>query len=168
MSRTPPRFRPDRPTVAEVAAGAVLVTRGRPAEILLIHEESEDRWCFPKGHIEPGESALEAARREVEEETGLTEFSLGEEVATISYRFYQARRDRSVVKTSIYFLGRTARSVPRLEPGFDQFLWARPAEARRRVTYDQDRAVVDAATRWLRRRPSKRSARRFRERAKGN
>lgn len=156
MPRRPPPFRPDRPTVAEVAAGAVLATRRSPVKILLIHEASEDRWCFPKGHIEPGESALEAARREVEEETGLTVFSLQEELATITYRFYQPRRDRSVVKTSIYYLGRSARAVPRLEPGFDRFVWARPAEARRLVSYDQDRSVVDAAVRRLR--PGSRSA----------
>jgi 8-oxo-dGTP pyrophosphatase MutT (NUDIX family) len=159
MLRSPPPFRPDRPTVAEVAAGAVLATRRAPIEILLIHEESEDRWCFPKGHIEPGESALEAARREVEEETGLTDFTLREELATITYRFYQPRRDRSVVKTSIYYFGRSARAIPRLEPGFDRFAWVVPAEARRLVSYDQDRAVVDAAALRLRRRTSPRSSR---------
>jgi 8-oxo-dGTP pyrophosphatase MutT (NUDIX family) len=155
MPRAPPPFRPDRPTVAEVAAGAVLVTRRPPLKILLIHEEAEDRWCFPKGHVEPGESALQAARREIEEETGLTRFSLGEELATVTYRFYQARRDRSVVKTSIYYLGRSARSVPRLEAGFDQYIWATPSQARQLVAYDQDRAVVEAASRRLRPRSSR-------------
>jgi len=156
MLRRPPAFRPDRPVVAEVAAGAVLVTRRAPVEILLIHEASEDRWCFPKGHIEPGESALEAARREVEEETGLTVFSLREELAAIHYRFYQPRRDRSVVKTSIYYLGRCGRSDPVLEPGFDRFIWASPAQARRLVSYEQDRAVVDAAARRIRKGPHRR------------
>jgi 8-oxo-dGTP pyrophosphatase MutT (NUDIX family) len=151
MLRTPPEFRPDRPTVAEVAAGAVLTTRAPPFAILLIHERSEDRWCFPKGHVEPGESALEAARREVEEETGLADFSLEEELAAITYRFYQPRHRRSVVKTSIYYLGRSERTDPHLEPGFDRFVWATPSEARRLVSYEQDRAVVDAAARRLRR-----------------
>lgn len=29
-------------------------------------------WCFPKGHMEPGESTLDCASREFREETGLT------------------------------------------------------------------------------------------------
>ena len=30
-----------------------------------------EQWCFPMGHVEPGESPLEAATRELGEETGL-------------------------------------------------------------------------------------------------
>ena len=33
-------------------------------------------WEIPGGHIEPGESALEAAARELQEETGATDFTL--------------------------------------------------------------------------------------------
>src|SRR5438309_8625246 len=32
--------------------------------------KGDERWTFPKGHIEKGEKAPEAALREVEEETG--------------------------------------------------------------------------------------------------
>jgi len=32
--------------------------------------EHEDRWDLPKGHVDPGETDMEAALRELEEETG--------------------------------------------------------------------------------------------------
>jgi phosphatase NudJ len=39
---------------------------------LLVHETSHgQRWCFPTGRVEPGETFLEAARRETLEETGI-------------------------------------------------------------------------------------------------
>jgi 8-oxo-dGTP diphosphatase len=56
------------------AAGGVVV-RGRSNsggfEVALIYRSTHDDWSFPKGKLEPGETELFCARREVEEETGL-------------------------------------------------------------------------------------------------
>jgi 8-oxo-dGTP pyrophosphatase MutT (NUDIX family) len=48
----------------------VIVTDGR--RLLLGHASRSPRWDIPKGGAEPGESLAEAARRELQEETGLT------------------------------------------------------------------------------------------------
>ena len=69
---TPPR----RPrTVEEVSAGGLVVDRSgqHPQAALIGRHDRRGRllWSLPKGHLEPGESAEEAARREVEEETGI-------------------------------------------------------------------------------------------------
>lgn len=58
-------------TVAQ-AGGIVFRFRGVRIEYLLIRPKRQpDQWIFPKGHIEPGESAVQAAVREVLEETGI-------------------------------------------------------------------------------------------------
>ncbi len=49
------------------AGGVVFDEAGRVLVLTLAGGET----VFPKGHIEPGETALEAAVREVEEETGV-------------------------------------------------------------------------------------------------
>ena len=61
-------------TAPRRAAGAVIVRRdgGEPRYLLL---RAYRYWDFPKGGIAPGEEALAAARREVEEETTLTALS---------------------------------------------------------------------------------------------
>lgn len=54
---------------AELAGGIVI---GPSNKIVLVEQNnSSNRWSFPKGHVEEGETLLQAAIREVQEETGL-------------------------------------------------------------------------------------------------
>src|SRR5450759_5071039 len=53
------------------AGGVVYRHRDGQTEVLLVGARPQpDDWVFPKGHIEPDETAAEAARREVREEAG--------------------------------------------------------------------------------------------------
>ena len=63
------RYAADDPmrTVDSAGAAVFRMTNGT-AEVLVIRHGH--KWSFPKGHIEPGESAEAAAVREVYEETG--------------------------------------------------------------------------------------------------
>jgi 8-oxo-dGTP pyrophosphatase MutT (NUDIX family) len=148
VRRTAGPFDPARPVVPELAAGAVLVHRST-RQLLLLHHHDENRWCFPKGHVEAGESLRACAEREVAEETGLSEFRLSRELGEVTYRFYQPSKGRNVVKTTVYFLGYTRETVVRPESLFDDSAWVSPASARRRVAYSTDRAMVDAARKAL-------------------
>ena len=112
--------------------------------MLLLHDPREDRWCFPKGHVEAGESLRAAAQREIEEETGLREIEVGEELVEVHYRFFQASRDRNVIKTVVYFLVTAGDAEGRPEDGFDALRWVLPAEAERLVPYEADREVLRA------------------------
>lgn len=51
--------------------GSAFVTTPDYTRVLLVLHGKLGRWLQPGGHCEPGESALEAARREALEETGL-------------------------------------------------------------------------------------------------
>jgi 8-oxo-dGTP pyrophosphatase MutT (NUDIX family) len=141
--------RPDRPSEAALAAGAVVVRRPSD-EILLLHHAAEDRWCFPKGHVEPGETLIEAAAREIEEETGLAGLAIERELGESHYRFYEADRDRNVFKTSVYFLAVAPERTVRLESTFDRYRWCSVAEAERFVGYDDERRMIRAARAALR------------------
>ena len=62
----------EKPTVRVACAGAVVRDeRGRLLLIKRAHEPAAGRWTVPGGRVEPGETAAEAAAREVREETGL-------------------------------------------------------------------------------------------------
>jgi 8-oxo-dGTP pyrophosphatase MutT (NUDIX family) len=92
----------------------VLVFRSAPVESFLLMEHP-NRLDLPKGHINPGESELVCALRELEEETGIT--SANVEIDP-DFRFslqypvrYRRLGNRLVNKTLVVFLGRLLRPV---------------------------------------------------------
>jgi len=144
MSRATEPYRPEAPTVPELAAGVVLFgdTDGK---VFLMHQADEDRWCLPKGHVDPGESLAATALRETREEAGFEHVELEGELHEVSYRFYHPRRGLNILKTVVYFRGRTGERTPRLEPIFDRAEWVDLAEAVHRVQYVTDREVLESA-----------------------
>ena len=70
-------------------------------EILLI-QDSKERWTIPKGHIEPGETAKVTAKREVEEETGLSNISVLTWLGKIHFKY--RRMDKLVLMTTQVYL----------------------------------------------------------------
>lgn len=79
----------------EYAAGGIV---GRGGKVLLVQVrnlEGKIIWTFPKGHLEKKETWLDAALREVEEETGWKCRSLGP-LSRATYRF--EREGRPVLK----------------------------------------------------------------------
>ena len=137
-------FRPEAPIVAEIAAGAVIL-HAVDGTAFLLHQTDEDRWCLPKGHVDPGESLTTAALREIREESGFERVRLGEELLEVNYRFYRPKDAVNVHKTVVYYLGRTDERDPKLEPLFDRAAWMSLEDAERRVSYDLDRQVLRAA-----------------------
>jgi len=54
-----------------IIAGVRAVIQDKDKKILLIHRKDTKRWGMPAGSVELGESAMDALKREVKEETGL-------------------------------------------------------------------------------------------------
>ena len=59
------------PSHPVVGVGAVVVRNGRALIIRRAHEPRKGEWSLPGGHLDLGESLIDAVRREVKEETGL-------------------------------------------------------------------------------------------------
>ena len=95
------------------AGGLVLDLAGDiPRGALIARTDRHGRllWSLPKGHIEAGETAEQAAVREVEEETGIAGTILGE-LGTIDFWFVaEGRRIHKTVQH--YLCGRSVASSP--------------------------------------------------------
>lgn len=58
--------------MVEKSAGAIIVYKNKDKIRFLLLKHDLGHWDFPKGHIERGETLFDTARREIEEETGLS------------------------------------------------------------------------------------------------
>ena len=93
----------------------VLIVRGEPIrEVLLL--EHATRLDIPKGHVDPGETNLACALRELVEETGITADDVRLDPAFRFEHHYRVadplRSGRTRDKVLIVFLGRLVRDVP--------------------------------------------------------
>lgn len=70
-------------------------------EVLITQHSGHKGWDFPKGHIEIGELAEQAATREVEEETGVKTEVL-DKVGKSEYFYFEGKE--RVFKTVVFFL----------------------------------------------------------------
>jgi tRNA nucleotidyltransferase (CCA-adding enzyme) len=69
--------------INEHSAG-VIMTRAHEGQIsVLLVEHKNGRFGFPKGHVEDSETPAEAAKRELAEETGLTDVTIGRQIGTV-------------------------------------------------------------------------------------
>lgn len=96
---------PGLPVSSETSAGGIVVDvrDGVPYAALIARRNRTGRieWCLPKGHLEAGESAEQAALREVREETGI-QGRIVRHLASIDYWF--SSPDRRVHKVVHHYL----------------------------------------------------------------
>jgi len=118
-------------------AGGVVVRRdARRVRVLLVRSSDGMHWLFPKGHIEPGETARQAAVREIREEAGV----IGVVLRFLARERYA--RGRRVVEVSYYLV------AWRREAGASEdreARWCTPGEAARLLSFDELKVVLQRA-----------------------
>lgn len=124
------------------SAGGLVVEGDR---ILLISTQDGRRWQLPKGHIEPGESAAQAAVREVQEETGVT----GRVVASlpgVEYWFVERGRRRVHKEVEYFLLAYVGGDAADFDAGeVSGAEWLSWEEGIARLSFENERRVVRSA-----------------------
>ncbi len=130
----------------EKSCGAVVFTRQQgKIEYLLIRNLS-GMYGFPKGHMEPGETELETARREIFEETGLEVEFLPGFRAEDTYRIPAPQITKQVVLFLASFSGQTYRFQEKEISGGGLYSFA---EARKLLQFAGSRRILREANDFL-------------------
>jgi len=130
----------------ETSCGAVIYrSNGNNTMYLLLKHLRSGHWSFAKGHIDPGETEVETAEREILEETGLA--------ITVDTAFrceikYSPKKD--VMKDVIYFVAASPTAKITCPPDeIEGFLWLPLEEASKQLTYQECRDVLKQANLYI-------------------
>ncbi len=88
--------------VREPTSGGIIFKREKDKIKILLIQDAKNRWTIPKGHIEPGETAKQTARREIGEETGLKKIEVLGWLGKINFRY--RRINKLVLMTTQVYL----------------------------------------------------------------
>ena len=104
----------------------------------------QGHWDFPKGHVDKGETEIETATRELEEETGIKNIILLDNFRkTINYKIQ--KRDRKTSKEVVFFIATTVETEINLSHEHVDYGWFDFTSALKQLTYDNARSVLSEA-----------------------
>ena len=119
-------------------AGGVVVRDDGPVRrfLLVTARRQPGQWVFPKGHLEDGETAEQAAVREVVEEAGV------EAVVVSPIGSSEYKTARELVRAQFYLM----QYVSEEQPGEGRRrAWFTAAEAQRALLYEDARLLIARA-----------------------
>jgi len=120
------------------AGGVVTNGEGR----VLVVSQHGTSWSLPKGHIDPGEDALVAAKREIYEESGVRDLEFVRQLGT-----YERHKigvdggdDPSELKVITMFLFRTSETLLRpVDPDNPEAKWVEKEKVAGLLTHQKDK-----------------------------
>lgn len=138
----------------EKSAGAVVFyKRGKKIEYLILHYEA-GHWDFPKGHIEKGEGLEGTVRREVNEETGITDIEFIPDFKLHITYWFRKRKEwekgkGTIFKVVTYFLARASSKKVKLSFEHIGYEWLPYGEALEKITFKNSKEVLQKAHEFL-------------------
>jgi 8-oxo-dGTP diphosphatase len=139
---------------AEYSAGGVVFRVVNRRILIGFIKDSYNKWTFPKGHLEKGESAAQAALRETHEEMGLKKLRMVDPLGTISIKFkdrfvhvgqtVQKRIDFFLMETPSYEQGR-----PETDESIQAIRWVPYRHALKFASYKNVQPIIKKAVGYL-------------------
>jgi 8-oxo-dGTP pyrophosphatase MutT (NUDIX family) len=133
----------------EFSAGGVVVRDGQVVVIVPTRRAADGSrvLALPKGHVDPGETPIEAAEREVREETGI----LAEPVVELGESRYWYRRDgRTIGKRVSFFLFEfVGGDIADHDDEVEEVRWIALEEAETALSHTAEREMVALALAYL-------------------
>lgn len=129
--------------------GIVPIRRKDSRLLYLMIQHHAGHWAFPKGHAQNGETDIEAARRELREETGISDVTLLPELSLQETYFFK-RNQQTVTKTVRYFAG-LVKDCPILIQAAEirDYQWVDYDRAMELITFSESRRILTETHRFV-------------------
>jgi 8-oxo-dGTP pyrophosphatase MutT (NUDIX family) len=130
------------PNTIQAAGGLLTRDAGRELELMIVHRKRYDDWSLPKGKVEANEEPLEAALREVREETGC-------EAECLGFAGETRYEVDGIPKLVMFWRMRLVRQMP-LEKNDEvsEAIWLPVSQAMARMSYESERELVGQTLTW--------------------
>ena len=145
----PGEGRPSKRQAREFSAGGVVVREDEVVVIVPTRRAADGSrvLALPKGHVDPGETAVQAAEREVREETGI----LAEVVSELGEtRYWYRREGRTIGKSVLFYLfEHRGGDIADHDDEVEEVRWIPLAAAKKQLSHEAEREMVDLAMAYL-------------------
>ena len=136
--------------MTEKSAGFILITDDFETDdycVLLLHYTS-GHWDFPKGNIETNETELEAATRELQEETGIETIRVIPNFrCVLNYKY--TRKTMLISKQVTLFLASTGVRKVKISHEHIGYSWVKKSDATTQLTYENAKSALKQAINFL-------------------
>ena len=105
-------------------------------------------WGFPKGHIEKGETIEDTARREIEEETGISDIDFIEGFKEWIKYFFKLK-GKNIFKIVTYLLAETKQKEVKISWEHTGYKWLPYKEAIKQLTFENTKGILRKANEFL-------------------
>jgi ADP-ribose pyrophosphatase YjhB (NUDIX family) len=127
-----------------IAAGGLVLNEQK--EILLIFRRG--KWDLPKGKLDENETITACAVREVEEETGLKNITLGNFITKTNHEYFDKWINEEVIKETWWyemFASNNEQLIPQTEEDIEQIIWSNTSTVQKCLlnTYPNIIEVID-------------------------
>ena len=126
----------------EHSAGGLVIRRISGVLSVLLIMDGHGNWGFPKGHLDDGENSLEAARREIAEETGITNISLKADLKSIDWYFRKNGIHTRKICDLYLFEASAGNPTPQASEGISRAKWVPLGDARKILTHENTREAL--------------------------
>ncbi len=130
------------------SCGIVLINRDNSQIKYLLLKYPHGHIDFAKGHIDPGETLIQCAKRELAEETSITDVQIIDGFfEQINYTYQED--SKSHYKTVDYFLAETDSTDVKVSHEHTGFMWCDFETALKELSFDNARTLLIKAQAFL-------------------
>ena len=118
----------------ENSAGGVVVNNGK---VILVFQNKTQTWALPKGHIDECESSEETARREIYEESGVSDLTFIKKLGT----YVRGTKKNPNIKKqiTIFHFTTTQNNLQPIDPENPEAKWILKNEVANMLSYEEDK-----------------------------